>query len=147
VREAFRRIGRSLSCGGLGAGALPRIGVSRAGWYKASNHSGFIVKALPGHVLKVPPVRIDKITRATTVFDRPITLRPKEFDVLVIMMENKGRAISQRELLSHVWKQKVDPRNSIVRNQIAALRRALGLGSGFIQTASGGLGWGIALEE
>ncbi|HEY0461641.1 MAG TPA: winged helix-turn-helix domain-containing protein [Pyrinomonadaceae bacterium] len=55
----------------------------------------------------------------------PLTLEPKAFQVLVFLLEERGRLISKDELLDAVWKDSFVTQNALTR-VIAQLRRALG---------------------
>lgn len=48
-------------------------------------------------------LRLNKAARSLTKGERPIELTGKEFDLLCLLMENKGKALSKEYLFSQVW--------------------------------------------
>jgi Tol biopolymer transport system component/DNA-binding winged helix-turn-helix (wHTH) protein len=57
--------------------------------------------------------------------DTPVQIEPKAFQVLLFLIENRGRLIEKRELLDAVWKETFVTENALTR-EIAQLRKALG---------------------
>jgi Tol biopolymer transport system component/DNA-binding winged helix-turn-helix (wHTH) protein len=57
--------------------------------------------------------------------DNPVQIEPKAFQVLLFLIENRGRLIEKRELLDAVWKETFVTENALTR-EIAQLRKALG---------------------
>src|SRR3954469_22508320 len=56
---------------------------------------------------------------------QPITLAPKTFDLLVVLVESEGRALSKSELMQALWPDTfVEEAN--LSFQISTLRKALG---------------------
>src|SRR5438132_13277928 len=55
---------------------------------------------------------------------RPVSLRPRTYDVLAYLVENQRRVISVDEFVREVW-QKAEVQYSSVMNQINQLRTAL----------------------
>ena len=54
-------------------------------------------------VLVASDLRLDLRRREAYRGGVPLSLRPKEFDLLAFFMRNRGRALSREEILSHVW--------------------------------------------
>ncbi|MEX0682736.1 MAG: response regulator transcription factor [Dehalococcoidia bacterium] len=48
-------------------------------------------------------LRLDLARREAYRADEPLHLKPKEFDVLMFFMRNRGRAFTREELLNQVW--------------------------------------------
>jgi DNA-binding response OmpR family regulator len=48
-------------------------------------------------------LRIDMKRREVTRNDRPVELKPKEMELLIYFMRNKGRAFTREQLLREVW--------------------------------------------
>jgi DNA-binding response OmpR family regulator len=57
----------------------------------------------PGDRLTVGEVTLDRLARRVWRSGRPVDLRPREFQLLEILMSEAGRALSRRELLDRVW--------------------------------------------
>ena len=55
------------------------------------------------HTLAVGNVHIDFVRRKATKDDRPIQLRPREFDILNCLASRRGRAVSRNQILADVW--------------------------------------------
>ena len=80
----------------------------------------------------LPPV----LDRAGIRLDRPqfrawrdgelLTLSPKEFAVLEVLMRAEGRVVSAEELLEKAWDENADPFTNAVRVAVMTLRRKLG---------------------
>jgi DNA-binding response OmpR family regulator len=80
----------------------------------------------------VPPVvrhgdlLVDSARRTAVRAGRPLTLTPKEFGVLELLLTAGGRAVSAEELLERVWDEAADPFTSAVKITISRLRVKLG---------------------
>lgn len=48
-------------------------------------------------------LRLDKVKRTAYKDDVPLTLTAKEFDLLLLLMENKGKPLTKEYLFSQVW--------------------------------------------
>ena len=49
------------------------------------------------------PLRLDPARHLATLAGRPLTLTPKEFDLLQAFLESSGRVLSREHLLNRVW--------------------------------------------
>jgi phosphate regulon transcriptional regulator PhoB len=58
---------------------------------------------LSGAPLTVGGITLDGATHQATVSERPLTLTPKEFDLLRALLEARGRVLSREFLLDRVW--------------------------------------------
>lgn len=85
----------------------------------------------------LPGLKIDTAARHVWVDEEMITLSPKEFELLVYMVENLGRALSRDQILNVVWDYNFfgDPRT--VDTHIKKLRLKLGKRGEYIQTVRG----------
>jgi two-component system response regulator ResD len=54
-------------------------------------------------MLKFPGMVIDLITRQVKVLDQEIYLTPKEFELLILMAGQPGRAFTREQLLENIW--------------------------------------------
>ncbi|HET9841670.1 MAG TPA: response regulator transcription factor [Nocardioides sp.] len=76
-------------------------------------------------VLRVGAVEIDPASRRCTLQGRPVDLTRREFDLLAVMAENVGLALSRDQLLDAGWDLTyVSPKTVDVH--VAGLRRKLG---------------------
>lgn len=78
-----------------------------------------------GHALRFGSVEVDTAGRRVTRDHRPVELRPKEFDLLVALMQRPGQVWPRRELLVAVWGYDPMVRSRTVDWHMAELRRKL----------------------
>ena len=89
--------------------------------------------AAPG-LYEFGPFRMDVQRRAFTRGDHVISLPPKTFDLLVLLVQSDGRAVSKQELMTALWPE-VFVEEANLSFQISTLRKALGeSGSHWIET-------------
>jgi len=77
-------------------------------------------------VLEAAGVRLDPARREVTRDGAPISLAPKEFAVLEVLMRADGAAVSAEQLLEKAWDENADPFTNVVRVTVMTLRRRLG---------------------
>ncbi len=53
--------------------------------------------------LTVGGIELDNETKAVTVDGKPVSLTPKEYDILKLLMEHPGKVYSPRELYKEIW--------------------------------------------
>ena len=77
-------------------------------------------------------------SRRTQAFadGRPVRLGSRAFDLLVVLLNARGRLVSKDEIVNRVWPS-LAVEESNLRFQMAALRRALGEDRDVIKTISG----------
>ena len=73
------------------------------------------------------PFRLDPAEHALLRDGQPIPLRPKVFDILLVLVENQGHLVEKEDLMSSVWVEQFVEEGNINKN-ISMLRRALGEG-------------------
>ena len=81
--------------------------------------------ALPP-TLTYADLRLDSSHRTATRAGRPLSLNPKEFAVLEVLLAARGVVVSSEELLERVWDEAADPFSQAVRTTISRLRAKLG---------------------
>ena len=86
---------------------------------------------LQGRVFLFGHFRMDVAQREVSREGRPVSLTPKEFDTLLVLVEKSGRLVDKETIVSRVWPDTFVADSSLTRN-ISALRRALG--DGVIET-------------
>jgi DNA-binding response OmpR family regulator len=77
-------------------------------------------------VLDHSGVALDSARRHATRDGRPLSLSPKEFAVLEVLMRNAGTVVSPEDLLEKAWDEHADPFTNAVRMAVMTLRRKLG---------------------
>ena len=79
------------------------------------------------HIYEFGPFRLIPSERQLLRDEQLISLKPKSFDVLVVLVENRGRLIEKEELMKRLWPDSFVEEANLSVN-ISALRRALGEG-------------------
>jgi DNA-binding response OmpR family regulator len=80
----------------------------------------------------VPPVlvhgdlELDSVQRLVTRAGERLSLAPKEFAVLELLLGARGAVVSSEELLERAWDDAVDPFTNVVRMTVSRLRAKLG---------------------
>jgi Tol biopolymer transport system component/DNA-binding winged helix-turn-helix (wHTH) protein len=78
--------------------------------------------------------RLDPRARMLSLGDQPIALAPKSFDLLLLLVERRGRAVERDELIRELWPDTV-VEEANVTFQVSTVRKALGEdGSKWIET-------------
>jgi DNA-binding response OmpR family regulator len=77
-------------------------------------------------VLERAGIRLDPARHEVWRDGRPVTLSPKEFGVLNVLLRAEGTVVSSEALLERVWDEHVDPFTNTVRVTVMNLRRKLG---------------------
>ena len=69
---------------------------------------------------------INKREHKCLLYDNEIDLTPREFEILLYLITNKGNVISSEELFEKVWKEKYFDSNNTVMVHIRRIREKLG---------------------
>jgi DNA-binding response OmpR family regulator len=83
------------------------------------------LETAPGEVMEVGDLRIDRTRHEVTKRGRPISLTPKEFDLLWTLAQHANHTLSQRWLLWNVWGYDEHIRTRTLDVHIGRLRRKL----------------------
>jgi DNA-binding response OmpR family regulator len=75
--------------------------------------------------LRVGTLELDPARHEATQDGKPLALTPKEFALLRYFMSRPGEALSEFELLTHVWDENANPLTRTVRVTVMTLRRKL----------------------
>src|SRR5215470_14173364 len=86
-----------------------------------------------GHVYQFGPYRLDPRERTLLRGNEAVTLPPKAFDTLVLMVRNGGRLMEKDELIRTLWPDSFVEDGSL-SNNIFVLRKALGEDPRYIET-------------
>jgi DNA-binding response OmpR family regulator len=76
-------------------------------------------------VITVGAVRVDPHARRAWVGDTELSLRPKEFDVLHLLVEHAGQAVSRDTLMATVWDEHWFGSTKTLDVHVSTLRRKL----------------------
>ena len=89
------------------------------------------------YLLRSGPLELDKRAHAVRIGGQPISLTVKEYDLLCLLMENRGMAFNREQLLERLWDYSYDGGTRTVDVHIQTLRAKLGECSGMIETVRG----------
>lgn len=76
-------------------------------------------------VLSCGKLKLDTSSRKVTINGNLLPLTRKELSIFEYILLNKGRVISQEELIEHVWDSNSDSFSNSIRVHIASLRKKL----------------------
>jgi len=82
--------------------------------------------ALPeDEILAAGPLAVDLGRREALMHGKSLRLNPKEFDLLVTLMQNRGRTLTRDQILTKVWKYGGEGLSRTVDVHIGRLRRKI----------------------
>jgi len=86
------------------------------------------VSAVParGGCITVGRVEIDLAARRVRLGGTEVELRPKEFDLLALLMSEAGRAVTRERIMAEVWDEHWFGSTKTLDMHVSALRRKLG---------------------
>jgi len=76
------------------------------------------------HIYEFGPFRVEALRRVLLHEGKQVRLPAKAFEILVVLLEEKGRLVDKDELMRRVWPDAVVEENNLTVN-MSALRRAL----------------------
>ena len=161
VRALLRRSGGAGAGGAAGCGAGVWPGASAGSVASGSVASGSVasgsaagssasVSAVPAaladdapRILSAGEVVLNVDERTALFAGRPVELTRKEFDILALMMERKGRVFTREALVEAVWGYSYVGDARMVNLHVMNLRRKLG--AGVVETVRG-VGYRVAKD-
>lgn len=87
--------------------------------------------------LTIGRLTLDRRAHCARLDKEPLPLTMKEYDLLCLLMENRGRAFSREQLLDRVWDYSYDGGTRTVDVHVQTLRAKLGPCAGMIETVRG----------
>lgn len=85
-------------------------------------------------ILTCGAISLDTGSRACTAAGRPVKLSPREYDLLLCLLRNRGQVLTRAQLLDKVWGIDFEGDDRAVDVRIRSLRAALGQAGGQIKT-------------
>jgi DNA-binding response OmpR family regulator len=76
-------------------------------------------------VLKVADLTLDPVSRRVTRGGLPITLTPKEYAILDVLMRSSGEVVTRTRLAERVWDEAADIDDNLVDAHVSHLRRKI----------------------
>jgi two-component system OmpR family response regulator len=80
----------------------------------------------PVHMLRLGDIVLDQVMHQVTRGGVPVDLTPKEFDVLKVLMANRGRVVSKSDVVRQAWSTGHVGDVALVETYISRLRTKLG---------------------
>ena len=90
-----------------------------------------------GHDYQFGPFHLDLLKHQFTVNDQAVHLTPKEFALMLALMEQPGTVLTRDDLLNQIWGYDFDGQTNTVDVYIRALRNKLGDYRNLIKTVRG----------
>ena len=87
--------------------------------------------------LTIGDLFVDKTRHEVLVKGEQVTLTLKEFELLCLLVENKGKVLTRDQLLNSIWGYEFDGENRTVDVHIRTLRQKLGSCGEYIETVRG----------
>jgi DNA-binding response OmpR family regulator len=99
-------------------------------------------------VLKVADLTLDPVTRRVARGSLAITLTPKEYAILEVLMRNLGQVVSRTRLAERVWDEASEVLDNLVDAHVSHLRKKIDREAGvpLIQTIRG-VGYRLGPDE
>jgi DNA-binding response OmpR family regulator len=90
-------------------------------------------------ILKIDTLELDPLKHSVKREGKPITLTPKEFAVLELLLRHKGEVVSRTMIIEHVWDYNFDGMSNVVDVFVGSLRKKVDTGAKVkvIQTVHG----------
>jgi DNA-binding response OmpR family regulator len=84
-----------------------------------------VASQAPPTMLRSGDIEVDLLTREVVRAGEPVRLSTTEFELLVYLLQNRGRVLSREQILRAVWGYEYDPGTNVVDVYIGYLRRKL----------------------
>ena len=98
----------------------------------------------PEEIIQVNDLEFHVTKKLVNIKGAPVELTRKEFDILAMLLKNKGRYISREEIITVVWSDDVVVTERNVDVNIARLRKKIGI---YGKCIKGRTGYGYIFEE
>ena len=89
---------------------------------------------------------VDQTRHTVTVTDKEVVLTQKEFEVLCLLLKNRGQVLSRERLIEDVWGYAFTGESRTVDVHVRTLRQKLGEAGAYIETVRG-YGYKISRES
>jgi two-component system response regulator VanR len=78
-----------------------------------------------GSAISIRGLRIDRNSHTVTVYGREVALTPTEFEILYLLMKNKGMVLSAEDIFESVWRERYYESNNTVMVHIRKIREKI----------------------
>ncbi len=83
------------------------------------------IKSIPSHTIFCGGIHIDTVSRQVTVNDRAVSLAPKEYELLLFLIQNPNKAFSRETLLNEIWGRDFFGSDRTIDTHIKTLRESI----------------------
>lgn len=87
--------------------------------------------------IEISGMMIDKTSRTVSMDSIPVSLAPKEFDLLLYLVDNKGHVLTRVQILDRIWGYDYDGDTRVLDTTVKRLRKKLGRSGKIIKTVRG----------
>ena len=94
-------------------------------------------ESVQSSLIRIDDLNLDLERKTLKIYDEPINLTRKEFEILALLITNRGKYISREEILDRVWSDDVIVTERNVDVNIARLRKKIGEYGDMIKGKSG----------
>jgi two-component system KDP operon response regulator KdpE len=113
---------------------------------RASLRRGLTQDGVP-EVWKCRGIEVDLLRRRVRTGGQEVTLSPREYDLLAMLVRNAGRVLTHRQLLTAVWGSGHAEDVQYLRVYVGHLRQKLGPAAGGVIATEAGIGYRLAEAE
>ena len=69
-------------------------------------------------VVRAGELALDTVTREIFAGGEPLSLTPREFEILEHLILEQGRWLSQEALMEHIWEADANPFSNVIRERL-----------------------------
>ena len=95
-------------------------------------------------IIRFEDLEINQLKKRCTISNEEISLTRKEFDILVLLLSNRGSILSREQIMKRVWSDEVVVLDRTIDVNITRMRKKLGKYGNHIITRTG---YGYGFEE
>ena len=95
-------------------------------------------------ILRFETLAVNNRDKSVTIDEEEIQLTRKEFDILVLLLSNRGTILSREQIMKRVWSEEVVVLDRTIDVNITRLRKKLGIYGNHIITRTG-YGYGFKI--
>ena len=111
---------------------------------RRSQHQPKIATEDSDSIIRFEDLEINQLKKRCTLSDEEISLTRKEFDILVLLLSNRGSILSREQIMKRVWSDEVVVLDRTIDVNITRMRKKLGKYGNHIITRTG---YGYGFEE
>ena len=111
---------------------------------RRSQHQPKIATEDSESIIRFEDLEINQLKKRCTISDEEISLTRKEFDILVLLLSNRGSILSREQIMKRVWSDEVVVLDRTIDVNITRMRKKLGKYGNHIITRTG---YGYGFEE